>query len=189
MSRAISNYHLSFLFLRCFISLFFSSTHIYSSLEDFEQFPHLRSMSSISKQVLDTILCHFFHLVKVKSKWQRNTVLKRTASYEFSDSNDQYKQSFNRYQFWQFHKAISKIHKPVRPNHFLVAPIHPSINSYPFLVIPSIHSTKLPTAHSPLHPRIYCKYHQPSRIPSLERSTRNSGMSWPKTGRVSQSRQ
>ena len=81
MSRAISNYHLSFLFLCCFISLFFSSTHIYSSLEDFEQFPHLRSMSSVSKQVLDTILCHFFHLVKVKSKWQRNTVLKRTASY------------------------------------------------------------------------------------------------------------
>ena len=73
----------SFLFLCCFISLFFSSTHFYSSLNDFEQFPHLRTMSSISTQVLDTILCHFFYLVKVKSKWQRNPVLKRTASYPF----------------------------------------------------------------------------------------------------------
>ena len=92
MSRAISNYHLSFLFLCCFISLFFSSTHIYSSLNDFEQFPHLRTMSSVSTQVLDTILCHFFHLVKVKSKWQRNPVLKRTAYWEVRKSWDRFYQ-------------------------------------------------------------------------------------------------
>ena len=81
MSQAISNYHLNFLFLCCFFLLFFSSTYFYSSVKDFEHFPHLRTISSISTQVLNAILNHFFDLVKVKSKWQRNLVLKRTASY------------------------------------------------------------------------------------------------------------